>query len=221
MEKSFAPFIHIDNVLISFLREYFKFHPKYPWSEKEEDSKIRIDEAYSDSEEERGSSAEIIIRRGNFDSTAITMGGNAPERGKKLIDWSQERQKLYNAGALYQVIVTTKFPRETLDIAEEIQSTLLMYTEQIADAFAVKISEHISSNTDQLLATGKTKEFSTVMMSVAASYQYKIGARVLPRYEKLKGIDLLGQVDKTVKKETKLKFETLQFNKKINEDNDT
>lgn len=213
--KNFAPLVHLDNVLLSFLKAYFKYHPKYTWSENDAETKIKIIEQYSEEGNENAGDIRIVIRRGNFSMTSATLGANDPEAGRPLLEWTQKRQKMYVAGSVYNLIVSTRIPRETLDLAEEISATLLMYKERISEEFKVDIKEHIEASTEELAATGRQKDSSSMTLTLTADYRYNMVVDIIPRYEKLKGVDLVSEIDKNIEKQNKIKFETLSFNTKV------
>jgi len=218
MEQSvnnFFPMIHMDNVLLSFLKSYFKFHPKYGWDENDSETKLKIIDQYSEEGNENTGDSRIIIRRGNFSMTSATLGANRPEQNTLLKDWSQKRQKMYVAGAIYSLGISSRIPEDTLDLAEEVITTLLMYKERITEQYGIDIKEHIEASTIELSATGRQKDFSVVNLTLATEYRYHMSIDILPRYEVLKTIDVFQEVNKTLEIENKLKFESLKFKTQV------
>lgn len=213
--KKFAPFTHLDNVLISFLREYFRYHPNYSWSEKAEERKIDILEAFSVEDNQSDTFPRLILRRGNFvldKSPAYTT--YAQTRGT-LMEFTQEKDKNFAAGSVYTLTIVAKEILTARFLAEEILTTIAMYSDKINETFQVHLQPHYEVTSEQLNATGLKKDYSSIMLTFAADYAYKIETSIYPRYDTLKGIDVMAATDKIVEKNNKLKIEELKFNASI------
>lgn len=216
--ENFAPLTHMDGVLLSFLRAYFQYHPEYSWDEDDAKTKIKISDAFVEVGNESDFTPRIIIRRGNFSLTNPLVVGNYSQSGKSLMSWTQERERNYVAGAVYQISIITKLPLESLNLAEEISSTILMYTERLAEYYNVHIEQHIEVSPENIKTSGTDIEEAISNLTVLASYKYMVSTNIVPRYEKLKGIDIVSETDRFVEKNNKLQYQKLKFNTQVDND---
>jgi hypothetical protein len=167
--ENFAPLTHMDGVLLSFLRAYFQYHPVYQWNEEDAKTKIKISDAFVEVGNESDFTPRIIIRRGNFSLTNPLVVGNYSQSGKSLMSWTQERERNYVAGAVYQISIITKLPLESLNLAEEISSTILMYTERLAEYYNVHIEQHIEVSPENIKTSGTDIEEASSSSSLRIS----------------------------------------------------
>lgn len=217
--KNFAPFIYLDNVLLIFLREYFKYHPKYPWNEEDSLSKINIVKKYTKIGSEFGL-PRVVIKRNGFDLThpfqvSNQMTTNDDGSPRTLMQFTQERKKLYIAGAPYTLEILALTEPETEALAEEICIALLTYRENINVRFQIKVEDHLQVSPTVVNTSGPRIDNCFCTITLLASYQYSINYSLQPKYPILKGIDLLQDVEKKVEVSNKLDFEKLKFNSKV------
>lgn len=217
--KDFAPFIHLDNVLLFFIREYFKYHPKYPWNEDDSISKIGIVKKYTKIGNEFAL-PRVVIKRNGFDLThpfqvSNQMSTNEDGSPRTLMQFTQNRKKLYIAGAPYTIEVIALTESETEAIAEEICIALLTYRENINVRFQIKIEDHLQVSPTVVNVSGTKVDNCFCTITTLASYQYSINYTLQPKYPILKGLDLLQNVEKNVEVHGKLDFEKLKFNSQI------
>lgn len=213
--KRFAPFTHLDNVLITFLREYFRYHPTFSWSEEPEKRKIEIIEAFSVDDNEGDFFPRLVLKRGNFVLDKSPSFTTYAQNRERLMNFTQEKDKNFAAGSVYALTIMAKEILTARFLAEEILTTIAMYSDKIDESFKVHIQPHYEVMTEQLTSTGLKKDFSSIMLNFAADFVYTVSTNVYPRYDTLKGVDILTATDKIIEKNNKLKIEELKFNTSI------
>ena len=90
-----------------------------------------------------------------------------------------------------------------------------MYTERLAEYYNVHIEQHIEVSPENIKASGTDIEEAISNLTVLASYKYMVSTNIVPRYEKLKGIDIVSETDRFVEKNNKLQYQKLKFNTQV------
>lgn len=210
-----APFLHLDNVIIEFIRKYFMYHPEYEWNDDDTKTKIKIVKNFNKLGNDSSFFPRIVVRRGGATLSNPTATSNYGGRGT-IAEFSQQRRKIYKAGAPYFLQIYTKAPGEAQNLAEELMIQFLLYKDRIIEKFNVSIEEHIETTPEEI-TTDQTPDYtsSKITITLLASFTYEVDFNIEPRYGKLQGVDMIADLDKVVDRRNEIEFETLTFTSKV------
>lgn len=215
--KYFAPFLHLDSVILEFIRGYFSCHPTYTWDEDETKSGIKITKSFYKVGNDFKTFPRIVVRRGGCSLTNPTQASNFQGR-KPLVNFSQERSKFYRAGAPYFIDFITREPGQAQAMAEELMTQLLMYRDRISEKFMVNIEEHMETSQEQVQTNeASNTSFSIITLTLIANYTYITSYKILPMYETLKGVDLTVKLEQQLLKRNQVEYKPIEIKTNINE----
>lgn len=215
-----APFTHLDNVLLEFIRMYFVYHPTYTWDEDDTLTKIKINKNFNKLGNDVNFYPRIVLKRGSSSLTMPTMLSNYAGGGT-LMEFTQARTKFYRAGSPYFIDIYCRVPGEAQNLAEELMVQMLLYRDRMAERFFVNIEEHMEVS-PEMIDSGGTPDFavSKISMTLLASYTYQVKYNVVPKYEVMKGLDVETNLEKAVEKRNEIDFKNLKFNTIIIEEDE-
>lgn len=213
-----APFLHLDNVLLEFIKIYFFYHPIYKWSEDDKETKIKIVKAFDKLGQDKDFYPKILLRRNSASLTMPTMFSNYAGGGS-LMDFTQKRTKFYRAGSSYYIEIYSRVQGEAQNLAEEIVVNLLLYKDRLAEKFFVNIEEHVEIS-KEMISTENTSDIkiSSISILLLASYTYQVSYDILPRYEKLKNIEVEETLKKAIERKNEIDFKNIKYNFFIEEE---
>jgi len=207
-----APFTHLDNVLLEFIRMYFLYHPVYTWNEDDTKTVIKIVKNFNKLGNDANFYPRIVLKRGSSSLTMPTMLSNYAGGGT-LMKFTQMRTKFYRAGSPYFIDIYCRVPGEAQNLAEELMVQILLFKDRLAERFFVNIEEHMEV-TPEIIESGGTPDFvySRVTLTLLASYTYQVKYNIVPRYEVMKGLDIESNLEKAVERRNEIDFKNLKFN---------
>lgn len=210
-----APFMHLDNVLLEFLRLYFLNHPVYQWDEDDTKSKIIIVKNFNKLGNDKDFFPRIILKRGSASLTMPALLSNYAGGGD-LLNFTQTRTKIYKAGSPYNIDILCRVPGEAQNLAEELMVQILLYRDRMAERFKVNIEEHIEVS-PEIIFSNETPDFaaSKITMTLLAAYTYEVKFNILPRYDILEGVDIENKLNEAIEKRNEIDFSTIKFNTQV------
>ena len=205
-----TPFTYMNDIMVSLLRIYFKSHPTYSWNPDEAKTQISIKEMLDQFGNEAYSIPTIIVRRGAASFTNVFNFTNETG-GKKLIDFSQNREKNYRAGQVFSVDVFTKTIQETEDIAEEIMALFMFYRDTLINSFQFHVEGHVQKTEPEKLGDARDTDAIRTTLTFVTSYNYTVDYDVLPKYPKAESVDITKEVQSEIEANGKIKVKHIKF----------